>query len=145
VSKSIIDSGFQVQRVWSNLTAALGNTDPCEPNPMNEPYVGTSASIISLPAGQSTTVTVEGWSSAATPSWIVAPQPTYIQGDFSPFDFGAYDGGEPPTTTLANGTTTTVTLSVPSGTPSGSRGAMAMYSTLTGQDWSLTPILVNVP
>jgi hypothetical protein len=38
-----------------------------------------------------------------------------------------------------------VTLSVPSGTPSGSRGAMAMYSTLTGQDWSLTPILVNVP
>jgi hypothetical protein len=145
VSKSIIDSGFQVQRVWSNVAAALGNADPCEPNPMNEPYVGTSAAVISLPAGQSTTITVEGWSSAPTPAWVVAAQPAYIQGDFSPFDFGAYDGGEPPVVMLTNGATTTVTLSVPSGTSSGSHGAMTMYSTLTGEDWSLTPILVDVP
>ena len=83
VFKTMVESGFEVQRIWSNSVAASGNADPCQPNPSGAPFYGTSTtspSAIAIAAGQSAAITVTAWSSAPLGAWKVVPVPAYIFG-----------------------------------------------------------------
>jgi hypothetical protein len=153
VSKTLTLSGFEVQRIWSNSAASSGEVDPCQPNPTGAPFYGTStasADDVAVAAGQSTTFSITAWSSAPLAAWSIVPVAAYNSGDFqpgvvwmsAPVNLGAASA---PSLQVSNGDTTSVTLSVPPGTPSGAYGAIAMYSSANGSEWSMEPVLVHVP
>jgi hypothetical protein len=141
VRKGWREGNFYAQRVWSNTAAAAGS-DPCLPLPRGEVYFSVSAVpdvTQRVPAGQSATFTLTGWSSAPMPAWQLGA----IAG-LSTF--------EPQLNvtelTIGNGGTVTLTVMVPSGTPSGSFASVNItsFDTMTGpgggNSW---PIAVSVP
>jgi hypothetical protein len=115
--------GFAYQRVWSN-SAAAASMSPCIPAPAGEPYRNVSPDKPLMPVlepGQSTTITLTGWSTLPVPNW--------------PLDFKreSTDGGFTPTVafssnTINNGTTVTVTLTVPMDAPAKSYGVVNIIS-----------------
>jgi hypothetical protein len=115
---SIVVDGHHVPRIWSNTAAMAG--DPCVPA-APPPYFNASVSpsqVVSVAAGQSADFTVEAWSTAPLAPWTLQ---TVAYGDFNATPkLGA--------TQIANGGTTTLTLSVPAGTPSGKAGLVLLYS-----------------
>jgi hypothetical protein len=69
-----MESGFHVQRAWSNREAALGR-DPCVPSQADKPYVALvpAQPIVRLSTeGDSVTVPLEGFASHSVPEWSVA-------------------------------------------------------------------------
>lgn len=125
-----------ISRVYSNASAADGGV-PCLPSP--EPYYGTDVephTFVTLPAGESATFNVTGWSSAPVADWMITPTP-YIS---SPSSFV-------PTAVLAaatlnNGGKTVLTVTVPPGTPSSSYALILVQSYQSQTDY--TSALVGV-
>lgn len=127
-----------LQRVYSNAAAKAG-ADPCRPSP------GTAfgadvepQAFVSLAAGQSTTFQVTGWSTAPMAPWSVSAYPYAVQGSASPT---AVLG----TTTLQNGETTTLTVTMPAGTAPGTVVDVYVTSAVGNLDYSTAVVGVTVP
>jgi hypothetical protein len=124
-------TGYFLQRVWST-TAAAASQDPCIPAPAG-PYFNVSpspAGVQTLPAGQTATFTLTGWSNAAVAPWTVTAM--WIGGSFNPSP--QLSAG-----TLGAGQSLTVTLSVPAGAQSSQYGMAAIFS---GPDQFFWPLVV---
>ena len=130
----------QLQRVWSNSSAADGG-DPCLPAP--SPYFGTSLTpetAVAVAAGQSATFQLVGWSTAPVAPWTLEAQNIPIMGGQS---FDSLPRLTP--TLLNNGGQATLTLTVPQGTPSGSYSIVLVYSVHSQQDFTGSFALIYVP
>ncbi|MFO0589286.1 MAG: hypothetical protein U0441_17240 [Polyangiaceae bacterium] len=117
------EGGFTFQRVWSNTAAAAAITSPCAPIDPNEVFYDVYADPQTPPkvaAGQSATFTLTGWSTAPMADWALDYDAQY----FSEFEPKV----EMSAKTINNGTTVTVTLTVPPGTPKGRQGTAMIYS-----------------
>jgi hypothetical protein len=132
---NVSEGGFALQRSWSNAVALAGGW-PCVPAPPNEVIQDVSSSpptAVYLPAGQSTTFTLTGWSSVPT---TVDWQLTSGLTDFTNFDPLATFS----TNTINNGTTTQLTLTVPSSARQGNFGSVTVFSGDTGRFWPFTVV-----
>ncbi len=122
--------GYSLARIWSNTQARTGGPH-CLPT--SGPYYGISPGVTTMQpvaAGSSTNFTVTGWSTGSVPDWYVY---TYIFGvGQSPFQPNISLG----TTEMNNGRTTTLTVSVPSGTPSGSQAVVVITSQANNNDYT---------
>jgi hypothetical protein len=130
----IVVDGHTVTRVWSNLAAASGH-EPCIPSGA---YFNTlpSPAAVTIAAGGSAMVTLTGWSSAEVPDWNLNTTPgTYSQLTITT----SFDK-----TTLNNGGTAQLTLSVPSTAKSGDSGAVLVYSSTSIAHRYSWPIAVTV-
>ncbi|MHB8420004.1 MAG: hypothetical protein ACYDCL_18170 [Myxococcales bacterium] len=119
------DGGPFAQRIWSNSQAALGTGSPCLPTPA-APYFNVSPTPdapLTIAAGASRTVPITGWSTAAVQPWELFEMAYF--GDFDPAPIFA-DAG------IDNGETQNVLLSVPAGTPPGSRTQLWIGSYAAG-------------
>jgi hypothetical protein len=128
-------SGHTVQRIWSTSAAGLG-ADPCIPASA-APYFNTAATpsaIINIPAGTSTVVALQGWSTAPTADWpmtaVWAPEfspPVTgcgVSGPLGPFDPDAQLSA----TMMNNGGTATLRVTVPPGRHACDWGTVLIYS-----------------
>ncbi|HEX8795608.1 MAG TPA: hypothetical protein VF765_31880 [Polyangiaceae bacterium] len=145
-SRCVRESGFTVQRIWSNQAASQGQ-DPCVP--AVAPYFGTSptgSGVVTVSAGSSAQVPLVGWSAAPGITWKLLPDTgPYITSQFVP-------GAQSQPASLSNGTTGTLTVSAVAGTPSGSRGIVFLSSSpsptpaaLAYANRTLWPVMVEVP
>jgi hypothetical protein len=148
VGQTVEEAGFTAQRVWSNAEATAGRS-PCIPAPEGDVFFGAlpmAPGAIPIAAGGQADVALSGWATSPRPSWSIAA---------IPFPAGGYGGTVAPTgtldrTTLGAGDRATLTLSVPSGAKSGSRGILLVDSLTVGMDGVATsgpyewPILVLV-
>jgi hypothetical protein len=145
-SHCVKDSGFTVQRIWSNRAAAQGG-EPCLP--VVQPDFGVSPmsdAPVSVAAGSSASVPLVGWSSTDISPWKVkATSGPFVTGNFEPTV-----SAQP--SLFGNATAGTLTLTVPPGTPSGSRGIVFIESVPTSApqgvafgSWGLWPVIVDVP
>jgi hypothetical protein len=138
------EAGFTAQRVWSNSAAASANagsagaTSPCVPA-ASEPFYDVSpspAQAQTVKAGGSVTFTLTGFSTGPLPPWALSIFPG--QASFTPkVHLGA--------STIGNGQTTTMTVTVPAGTPSMAYAAIFVTSSLSPSDFTYWPIAVTVP
>jgi hypothetical protein len=119
------DQGFTVQRIWSNSAAASG-LQPCIPAPTGVPYFNTEAQgpIPLVAPGAASDFQLTGYATDSVPDWNLDASHTFG------FDTGPQLGR----TTLNDGFQTTLTLTVPSGTRSGSVGGVILLSTAPGAD-----------
>jgi len=141
------EAGFLAQRVWSNA-AAGARRPPCVPAIANDVVFGASpvsSAPLVIAAGASKSVSVRAWASAAIGAWTVVAAP-----------FPGYGATMTPTATLdrtsmREGDTATLTVSVPAGAASGSHGIVVVDSVVLGAggvaaqgpyEW---PVLVEVP
>ena len=110
---AVAQGDYLFTSVFSDRSAAAGDT-PC--TPFDGAYYSVSATPGTMQvvrAGQSVTFTITGWSTRSTPPWNLyadAFPPLYLT-PFTPEITLARD-------TIANGQTTTLTVTVPAGTPS---------------------------
>lgn len=140
---AVQEGDFLAQRIWSNAAANAGQ-QPCVPAPADAPYVGVSTTtadeFLTLAAGQSLSITLTGWSTVATQPFSVSISPYgtgLLQNNFQPtLALGA--------SLLSNGQTTTLTVGVPSGTPSGSYATVTLYSGLSDDNFEYWPLLLLV-
>jgi len=122
----LYEGGFVMQPAWSNAAAAAGLA-PCVPN-NDWPYFGFDVSPKTAPnvaAGSTVMFTITGWAMSPTTSWGVAADATR----YSKLTTAQMK----PTLSdlhINNGTTLTLTLTVPANTASGTVGAVEVYSTL---------------
>jgi hypothetical protein len=129
----------QLQRVYSNASAMKGG-DPCLP--ANQPYFATDVepqTFVGVPAGHTATFSLTGWSTAAVPSWdlgvsAVSNQPSTFMPSHA---LGA--------SLFNDGEKTTLTVTVPPGTPSSSYAILAVTSAETQMDYSGSLVGVYVP
>lgn len=125
----IREGTFLYQRIWSPDAQRTTSGDPCVPA-LSEPFFDTSppAQWIQVIPGESTKVTLTGWSTAPTDDWemVVTPViPLPTETSISSFglqlaaDHAAdYDGATVPE--LNNGESATLTVTVPADASSGS-------------------------
>jgi hypothetical protein len=118
-----LDSGVQVQRIWSPVAAAAGH-NPCIPVPAGETYYNTSTDKVLYVAdvGSTFTVDVSAFSDVARPSWrldgidVTATQQTDAQGNpmaYLQLEFvGGADGGDGVTHFLCANNKTTAQVKV---------------------------------
>jgi hypothetical protein len=128
-----------IQRVYSNASAAAGG-DPCLPS--SSPYYGTSLNPsegLAIFAGSKATVAITGWSTGPVEDWTVSAV-NYIA---SPLGFAPVF--EVPTTTMNNGGTATLTVSVPAGSQSGSFALGLLYSLKSPTEYTSSLVEVYVP
>jgi hypothetical protein len=146
VGLTVPEGQFLVQRIWSNVAAAKGQS-PCVPAPAGDVVFDlspASASPISVAAGAHATIALNGWSNGPIEPWFVVPV-TYpgFTATMTPSGVLSLD-------TMTNGGSAVLTVSVPSNTSSGSRGIVVVDSALvqgtliTGGPYAW-PILVQVP
>jgi hypothetical protein len=132
-----LEKGYSLQRVWSNSSAAQGN-DPCLLPQVAEPYYAASLSPSAtqmVAAGQSITLTVQGWSMAAVTDWTLSLNSTSM--GFEPsLQLGS--------TTLNDSQTTTLVVTVPSTATSGSQALIFLLSERSTTDYSFWPELIQV-
>ena len=127
-------------RIWSNLAAAAG-TQPCIPAP-DEPFAGVappSTTMVQVPAGQSTTLVVNGWSTSPSGPFAVGVLPysdTLVTQGFVPA--GEMDAG-----LLENGETTTLTISVAAGTPAHQIGVVNLFAGYVDDNVFNWPVVVE--
>lgn len=119
----VTEGAIALQRSWSNAAAKMAVSSPCVPTPPGELFFDVTASPSSMPVvapGGSATFTLTGWSAAEVPDWAlaVAAAPST---DFQP-------GAQLAAKHLNNGVSTTLVLTLPPGTPSGSIGSVLIYS-----------------
>jgi len=129
-------SGHHVQRIWSNSAAAAGQ-QPCVPAPSGAPYLTTSSPevIPAVMAGSSTTIELTGYATTTVADWSLD-----VSQEFG-FDTAPLLGRSK----LNDGQQTTLTLSVPAGTPSGSLGGVFLLSTEPGADPGRWIVAVRTP
>lgn len=133
-SSTFLQSGFVVQRIWSN-NAARQSRDPCFPA-SGTPYFSVSepTNAHTLGAGRSLTINLVAWSTAPVPDWpLVAGT---IAGDFDAQPMLSV-------TTTNNGRRVSLTVSVPAGTPPGSGSVVVVGSGNAAEN--LYPILITTP
>ncbi len=131
-----MDGPWAVQRIWS-MTAAAAGGSPCLPAVSGEIYFNTSAApdmVQKVAAGESATFTMTGWSTAEKAAWKLAIDPA----DTTDFDPAATLSAA----TIQNGTTVTVTLTAPAGTPKGKIGAAYVASGQFGEHY--WPVAIQV-
>jgi hypothetical protein len=127
-----------LQRVYSNAAAAAGG-DPCIPSPGT--YFGADVepqSLVALPAGQTTTFQVKGWSTAEVGAWSISAEPSAVQGTAN---VDAVLGSN----TLDNGQTTTLTVTMPPGTAAQTYVNIYVTSQGSGTEYSTALAGVYVP
>lgn len=127
-----------INRVWSNSAAAAGG-DPCIPEPPGAPYFSTDLeplTFVAVAAGSQTTFTVTGWSTAQMQDWQLFAE--YYEGTFQA-------GATLSASTLNNGETATLTVTVPAGTPSQSYSTVDVLSGQNQNDFTSTIVGVYVP
>ncbi|HVH48251.1 MAG TPA: hypothetical protein VM925_38220, partial [Labilithrix sp.] len=69
-----LDSGFAVQRAWSNRAAALGH-DPCVPARRNRPYVALvprTPTVRLVGEGERVTITLDAKADRPVPKWATS-------------------------------------------------------------------------
>ena len=133
-SSTFLQSGFVVQRIWSN-NAARQSRDPCFPA-SGAPYFSVSepTNAHTLAAGRSLVINLVAWSTAPVPDWpLVAAT---IAGDFDAVPMLS-------ATTTNNGRRVSLTVSVPAGTPSGASAFVVVGSGNAAEN--LYPILITTP
>ncbi len=133
-SSSFLQSGFVVQRIWSN-NAARQSRDPCFPA-SGAPYFSVSepTNAHTLAAGRTLTINLVAWSTAPVPDWPLVS--ATIAGDF---DAQPMLG----VSTTNNGRRVTLTVSVPAGTPPGASAFVVVGSGNAAEN--LYPILITTP
>jgi len=127
-----------LQRVYSNASAAAGG-DPCIPSPGT--FFGADVepqTFVALPAGQSTTFQVKGWSTAPVGAWSIYTSQYPVQGS-------AMVNAALGSNTLENGQTTTLTVQMPAGSASGSYTDIYVTSQGTGSGYTTALAGVYVP
>lgn len=135
--QTLQQSGFTVQRIWSNAAAAAG-TAPCIPAP-GEGFYDVSPSpntTRTVAAGASTTFTLTGFSTTPLPPWSL--QAFAGQGTFVPTL-------ELSTSTIGNGQTATLKVTVPSTATSQGYATAFVSSSSAPGDFNYWPIAVTVP
>jgi hypothetical protein len=143
------DSGYYTQRIYSNSTAAVGTTSPCLPIPANDLYynVTPDQNVSFASPGQTVTVTLTGWATGTTSDWCI--EAVDLGGIF--FATPTLAAG-----TINDGTTTTITLTVPdyesspgaddAGNVAISYGASLIYnSDCAGNTTAIWPLMVGIP
>lgn len=71
--RAVVESGFAVQRAWSNRAASQGR-DPCVPSPAERPYlalVPRQPTVRLAKAGASIAIQVEAVADRPAPQWTV--------------------------------------------------------------------------
>lgn len=127
------ESGFAVQRSWSNAAAMAGQA-PCVPNE-HDPWMTVTAqpaTMPTIPAGGTATFTLTGWSTAPQPDWQIK---TYAAdySDLTDADMAATLS----TTLINNGTTSTLTLHAPTTAMSGQHGGVYVLSGPAHRPWAV--------
>jgi hypothetical protein len=122
------DGGFWVQQIWSNIAADAGLA-PCVPADPQRPYFGVTVSpagTVPADAGETVSLQVTGWSSGPiTGTWTVKDS------IWSGSGLGQYIPTVSwATPTLGDGTTATLSLTVPPGAGAGANGILMLYSEL---------------
>ena len=122
----IYEGSFVMQPAWSNAAAAAGLA-PCVPN-NDWPYFGFDVSPKTAPTvakGSTVVFTITGWAMSPTNSWGVAADATLYSrlttAQMKPVLSDLH---------VNNGTSITLTLTVPANAVSGNVGAVEVYSTL---------------
>jgi hypothetical protein len=132
--------GYRVQRIWSNQ-AAMSGADPCIPD-AGAPYFNVSADPeeIGLVPGDYVRVHLAAWSTKQVPSWTTRMATRRVSATaFSPFFRDPTTGQDIPLSTevftlipgdplLNDGDERTLFLSIPFGTPAGSRAPIIFFS-----------------
>jgi hypothetical protein len=137
------ESGFSVQRIWSNTAAATQSQNPCVPfsGLFFDASVSAVASMASqsvpVTPGQSVSLVVQGFSTEPTTSWQLQ---TYVIPALSSFDPSPSLG----VLALSNGETTSLMLTVPASTPSQSFATVLLYSS-NGSEQHAWPVVVYAP
>jgi hypothetical protein len=136
--QTLQQNGFFVQRIWSNTAAALENVPPCIPAPPGGFYDVSPApnTTQTVAAGASTTFTLTGFSTAPIPSWSLTAFPGYST--FTPtLALSA--------STIGNGQTATLKVTVPAGTPSQGYASVFVSSLRAPDDFNYWLVAVQVP
>ena len=134
--------GFRAQRIWSNAAAQDGGS-PCIPIDPSEPYFNVFTSPtgpLSISAGGSTNLVLEGWSTHPGTSWVISDRKS---GAFSPTVSPSLSGA----VSMSDCTELQVTVGVPWGTPSGSQTVLVLLSQSPREPNALSffPISIVVP
>jgi hypothetical protein len=136
--QTLQQNGFFVQRIWSNTAAALENVPPCIPAPPGGFYDVSPApnTTQTVAAGASTTFTLTGFSTAPIPPWNLIAFPGYST--FTPtLALSA--------STIGNGQTATLKVTVPAGTPSQGYASVFVSSSRAADDFNYWLVAVQVP
>jgi hypothetical protein len=138
-SRSVVDSGYTLQRSWSNAAAAAGG-DPCVPGGA-EPAFGTSgpATVQVIPAGGSADVSLAGWSSGTVADWQLVFDPWFSDG--TTFTRARATLGAP---TANNGNAPSVHITLPAAAPSGNHTVFLLVSSHSLTDGQMWPLVIQV-
>jgi hypothetical protein len=126
------EGGYSLGRVWSNLSLSRDES-PCVPIPAGEQPYGVTADPPMpqyLPAGQSVTFKVTGWSQSFRPDWQISAAVDWDRSDFDPMATISDH-------TMSNGKTVLVTLHAPVGAQSGQLAVTLIISDAIGHYWPL--------
>lgn len=126
------EGAYELERVWSNKAAA-GNGDPCVPALPGAIAFGMTATpsfLQEVHVGVPFEFTVTGWSLAPVPDWTLQALPW--GGDFA--ITAALDR-----TTMNNGTTAVLKVTIPFAVPSGTYGAVRLEA-LQASDFPSWPV-----
>jgi hypothetical protein len=137
------EGGYSLQQIWSNSAAKANDRDPCIPSPSTPFYnaTATPAAAQMVAAGQSVTLEIKGWSSAAVAPWMLSADS--ISSSLDPTSFDPKPMLD--ATTLQNGQTAHLTVSVPAGTASKASAMIFVTSSRSLTDFSSWPVVVIVP
>jgi hypothetical protein len=142
------------QEVWGVVGSSDADSPPCSPWPSGAVYYnvspvaqGFSNGLAYFPSNSvpaTVTFDITGWSNAATSAWTLYPVQTVgtFQLSTTAFSLSApgQTAGPGPTISMNNGTTATLTITLPSGLASGSYAAVEL---LSSQDFQATPLTYN--
>jgi hypothetical protein len=128
-----MEGDFYYQRSFSNQAAA-SDRDPCVPALLGAYYGATTENPwYAGAAGATLTIPVVGWSTAPTADWIVRARVQNTSDDT--LTFSAATGGA----RLNNGVGATLTVTIPSGAPSGAWAAIYLLAERRDQNQQLLP------
>ena len=136
---TITDDGFVAQRIWSNTLAQAGN-DPCAPLDLSHPYytvqvmTNSPQGVISINAGQTITVTLEGWSTAPVEDWSVTVLQSSDQNGLT---------GTLSAPTINNGQSLTLTLTLSRTMTSTGDTTLMLQSSHSAHDFHVQPVVVT--
>ncbi len=130
----VVESGFHLQRVWSNAAAAAGG-EPCLPTSGAAFGVGVTPDVLqTMTVNAPITFAVKGWSTGTVDDWTLSAAPWV--GDF-PIS-ASLDK-----TTLNDGLSAQLTITIPYAQPAGTYGAVLIRAA-EQDDTALWPVTFTV-
>lgn len=154
VSTEYTEGSYTFQRFWSNAAAA-SKADPCIPAVpiyFNTATVGADANGWFKATGNTMTIPIEGFSTAALDPWLVASasNSSPAQSNFNGFIISVNGTGTAQgQATIGNGQKGSVVITIPSGAPSGAWAAFELESAsggvTVGENYHAWPFGVYVP